>query len=163
MSRPKRERKQEPKGLKSIGKTSSPEAKKLAAVVLEVLGGVRTTTDAAEALECSLPRYYHLEARALEGLLVACEPRKKGRVWSPNRELELLHKKCERLEREVGRQQALVRAAHRTVGLTPSTPSKPVAGKKRPRRPTTRALVAAETLKENPSDEPSTPPSSGSP
>ncbi len=159
MSRTKRERKQEPKGLKSIGRASSPEARKLAAAILEVLGGVRTTTDAAQVLGCSLPRYYHLEARALEGLLAACEPRKRGPGLLPNKEMESLRKQCARLERDVSRQQALVRAAHRTVGLVPVvTPAKAKPGKKRPRRPTTRALVAASVLKAD--SAPSVPPPS---
>src|SRR5262249_54969353 len=57
----------------------------------------------------------------------------------------------ERLQREVTRQQALVRAAHRTVGLTaPSAPagkaSGPSNGKKRRRRPVARALSVAARL-----------------
>lgn len=144
-----RPRPQKPqKTLKSVGKGASPEARKLAAAILEVLGGVRTTTDAAAALECSVPRYYQLEARAVEGLLAACEPKTPGRTVSPGREAEALRKRCGRLEREVSRQQALVRAAHRAVGL-PATPSpaKPRPGKKRSRRPTARALVAASVLR----------------
>jgi len=137
--------------LKSVGKGASPEARKLAAAILEVLGGVRTTTDAAAALECSLPRYYQLEARAVEGLLVACEPKRPGPGLSPGREAEALRKKCSRLEREVSRQQALVRAAHRAVGLAATPPpAKPGPGKKRSRRPTARALVAASVLRAPP-------------
>jgi hypothetical protein len=129
---------------------SSPEARKLAATILEVLGGVRTTGGAAEALCCSVPRYYHLEARALEGFVAACEPLRPGRQPDLARDVKALEKKCVRLERELGRQQALVRAAHRMVGVQPETPAKKVAGKKRPRRPTTRALVVVEALKESP-------------
>lgn len=134
--------------VRDVGKTASPEARKLAAAILEVLGGVRTTTDAAAALGCSLPRYYQLEARALEGLLGACEPVRRGPGLSPTREAEALRKKCARLEREVGRQQALVRAAHRAVGLAAvPAPTKPKPGKKHKRRPTARALVAARVIK----------------
>lgn len=146
---PKQRPPQKPqKSLKSVGKGTSPEARRLAAAILEVLGGALTTTDAAKALECSLPRYYQLEARAVEGLLAACEPRRAGPGLSLNREVESLRKKCSRFEREVSRQQALVRAAHRAVGLAAiAVPTKPRPGKKRPRRPTTRALVAASVLR----------------
>jgi hypothetical protein len=147
---PRRSRpKQRPKTLKSVGRKASPEARRLAAAILEVLGGVRTTTGAAEVLACSLPRYYQLEARAVEGLLAACEPARRGPGRSPRQEEDALRKKCVRLEREVGRQQALVRAAHRAVGLPPTpVPTKPKVGKKRPRRPQARALVAAAALSE---------------
>ena len=53
--------------------SDDPEAKRLCATILEVLGGLRTPTDAAGALSLSVPRYYALEARALEGLLRACQ------------------------------------------------------------------------------------------
>ena len=65
----------------------SREAKRLAACILEVLGGMRLPSDAATALSVSLPRYYQLEARALNGLLAACEPRRLGRVRSTESEL----------------------------------------------------------------------------
>lgn len=132
--------------LRSVGKGASPEARKVAAAIFEVLGGVRTTTDAAQVLGCSLQRYYQLEARAVEGLLSACEPVRRGPGLSPRREAEALGKRCSRLERELGRQQALVRAAHRLAGVQPVSPAKPRAGK-RPRRPTARALVAASVLR----------------
>ena len=44
------------------------EAKRAAAVILEVLAGVRTPTAAAAALAIRLPRYYLLEQRAVQGL-----------------------------------------------------------------------------------------------
>ena len=56
----------------------SREAKRLAAAILEVLAGVRTPAEAAQALSIPLPRYYHLEVRALHGLLTGCEPRPRG-------------------------------------------------------------------------------------
>ena len=159
---PPRKRQQKPqKSLRSVGKGASPEARKLAAAILEVLGGVRTTTDAAAALECSLPRYYQLEARAVEGLLAACEPRAPGRTVSPGREADELRRKCGRLEREVSRQQALVRAANRAVGLAPTPPpTKLRPGKKRARKPASRALVAVSVLR-NAAPTSSVPPTSG--
>jgi hypothetical protein len=127
----------------------SREAKKQAAALLEVLAGARTPGQAAQALGISLPGYYHLETRALAGLVQACEPRPVGRVKTPASRLAALDKECERLRRECSRQQALARAAQRTVGLAPPpTPAKPpgAGGKRRRRRPTVRALKAARTL-----------------
>jgi hypothetical protein len=153
-----------PKTLKNVGLKASPEARKLAAAILEVLGGVRTTSAAAEVLACSLPRYYQLEARAVEGLLAACEPARRGPGHSPRQEEDALRKKCARLEREVGRQQALVRATHRAVGLPPApAPAKTKTGKKRSRRPTARALVAAAVLSAPGATMPVVPPSSAEP
>jgi hypothetical protein len=134
-----------------LGTDSSRDAKRLAAAILEVLAGARTPTDAATALGISVPRYYQVESRALHALLVACEPRPKGRVRNPHHEIEALRQQQERLQREVTRQQALVRAAHRSVGL--AAPSAPVGkatgqsnGKKRRRRPVARALSVAARL-----------------
>jgi hypothetical protein len=51
------------------------EAQRLAAMILECLAGVRAPPSAAEILGISLPRYYQLEARALQGLVAALAPR----------------------------------------------------------------------------------------
>src|SRR5262245_22521934 len=75
----------------------SQEARLMAAVILEVLAGVRTPTDAAAALGVSLPRYYALEVRALEGLLRACERRPRGRRLTAEREVGKLRREVERL------------------------------------------------------------------
>lgn len=140
-----------PRTVREVGIRASAEGKKIAAAILEVLGGARTPPTAAEALGCSLPRYYALEARALEGLLAACEPRSAGRQRSPERAIGELERHCARLERECARAQALVRASHRAIGLPapPSRPSKPGTGRKRrPKRPAARALVAAKAIAE---------------
>jgi hypothetical protein len=148
---PRLKRPQLRKSIPIVARAASPEARKRAAAILEVLGGMRTTTSAAEALGCSLPRYYHLEARALHGLLAACEPSKPGRAPSSAREVETLSKKCARLERELGRQLAIVRAAHRTIGLVPQPQAKqPKAKRGQRKRPVARALVAAELLRAEP-------------
>jgi hypothetical protein len=125
------------------------EAKRLAAVILEVLAGGRTPTEAAETLGVSPPRYYALEQRALDGLLAACRRRQRGRTKTPQRELEKLQGDVRRLERECGRWQALLRAAQRTVGIAPPRPVKADAGRKRrPRRSrVARALRAAGALR----------------
>jgi hypothetical protein len=123
---------------------SSREAKRLAAAILEVLAGLRTPAQAASLVNVSLPRYYQLETRAVAGLVQACEPQPKGRRRGPMSELAALTKENERLRRDLGRQQSLVRLAQRSVGLSPPPP--PVKGRRR--RKTARALVAAGRLRE---------------
>lgn len=131
----------------------SAETKRLATAILEVLAGVRSPTDAAKTLESSLPRYYLLEQRALAGLLAACEPRAKGPGRSVERESAQLERALASSQRECARQQALVRAAQRAVGLAPPQPSKATdknGGKPtRRRRPTARALRAARAIEVN--------------
>ena len=122
---------------------ASREAKRLAAAILEVLAGLRTPAQAAQATEMSLPRYYQLEAQAVAGLVRACERQPKGRGRAPNVAATLV-KENERLKRDLSRQQTLVRLAQRSVGLSSSTSS---AKGRRKRKPTTRALVAAERLR----------------
>ena len=133
----------------TLGKENSREAQRVAAAILEVLAGARTPGQAAEALAVSVPRYYHLEGRALRALLEGCETRPRGRVRSPERELTELRRQQERLQRELTRQQTLVRVAQRTIGLTPPAPVvKAAPGKKRRRRPVVRALQAAKHLQQ---------------
>jgi hypothetical protein len=134
-------------GLTQLQNGAGRDAKRVAAAILDVLGGARSPTDAAAALAVSLPRYYMLETRALCGFLQACEPRPAGRVRSADHELAAARKQIERLQRECARSQALVRVAQRTVGLLPPAPPKAGAGgKKRKHKPTVRALKAAEVL-----------------
>jgi len=140
----------------------SRDAQRVAAAILEVLAGVRTPTEAAAALSLSLPRYYLWEQRALEGLVRACEPRLKGKAAGERHQMAVLEKEVGRLRLDCARQQALVRASQRTIGLAASMPppTKPPAkpgskaavktsdgGKtKRKRRPVARALKAVAAL-----------------
>jgi hypothetical protein len=134
-----------------LGKDAGHEAQRLAAAILEVLAGVRTPSQAAEALGVSQARYFQVEARAMQALVAACEPRPRGPGRSADKELAALQRQHERLQRELSRQQALVRLAQRTIGLAPpkAAANKP-AGKdqsqKRRRRPVVRALRAAAAL-----------------
>lgn len=124
------------------------DAKRVAAVVLDVLAGVRTPTQAAATLSVSLPRYYQLEARGLEGLIAACEPKPRGRQVTASSELARLKRETERLRRDLARQQALVRMTQRTVGVAPPTPAASAPGRKRkPRKATVRATRRAEQLR----------------
>ena len=142
----------------------SRDAQRVAAVILEVLAGVRTPTEAAAAVSLSLPRYYLWEQRALEGLVRACEPRPKGKAASVRHQIAALEKEVVRLRQDCSRQQALVRASHRTIGLagppqgaakSAAKPGGKAAGKvgvavaskaRRKRRPVVRALKAVAAL-----------------
>jgi hypothetical protein len=130
-----------------LGKEASREAQRLAAAVLEVLAGARTPTQAAEAIGVSLPRYFQLEARAMHALVAGCEARPRGPHRSADKEISVLRRQQERLQRELCRQQSLVRLAQRTIGLAPAkAEADRPQGKKKRRRPTVRALHAATHL-----------------
>jgi len=138
----------------ALGRGHSREAQRQAAVILEVLAGVRTPAQAAEVLSVSVPRYYQLEGRALGGLVSACEARPKGRVRSPDHELATLRRQHDRLQRELVRQQTLVRLAQRSIGLAPPKAADQPAGQgKKRRRPVVRALRAAVHLHERSQEE----------
>lgn len=127
----------------------SRDARRVAATILDVLGGMRTPPQAAEELGWSLPRYYSVESRALEGFVAGCEPRERKRGVTPQKEAALLCAQVKRLEMQLARQQALLRATHRSIGL--SEPAQPK-GKRR-RRPTVRALKATDVLRSEPAAE----------
>ena len=146
-----------------LGQDKSREAKRLAAAILEVLAGARTPTEAATALGLSVPRYYQVESRALEGLLTACEPKPKGRAANPDHEAARLRQENQRLQRELTRQQSLARAAQRTAGwMPPPAPAKTSSnksGKKPRRRRTARALsIAARLQTTDPAPQAAVPP-----
>ena len=134
----------------------SANAKRLAAVILEVLSGVRTPTDASQATGISLPRYYVLETRGLQGLIMALEPRPKGKQRSPASTVAALGREKEKLQRELLRAQALVRAAQRSVGLRERRPEKAKPGQRRRRRPSARALKAVAALRRETPEGPET-------
>jgi hypothetical protein len=146
-------------GARSPRATASLEAKRRAAVILEVLAGSRRPSEAAAALGVTVPRYYFLEEHAVRGLVAACEPRT---VEGPRPETRLaqLEKQLAQAQRECARQHALVRVAQRTVGLTSPPTAKPAPPKaagntvksgksRRQRRPVVRALKAARALSAN--------------
>ena len=137
-------------GGKLLEAHSSREARQVAAAILEVLAGARTPTEAATALSVSVPRYYQVETRALQGLLQACEAKPKGRTRSPERQARVLERENERLRRELTRQQSLVRIAQRTIGLS-APPAAPAvkSGKKTRRRRVARALSVAARLQQH--------------
>jgi hypothetical protein len=141
-------------GGETLGRDASRDARLLAAAVLEVLAGARTPAEASAALGLSLPRYYQLEQQALRGLTAACEPRPKGRRVRPDHEAAKLRRENARLRRDVLRQQALVRAVQRSVGLAPPAPPRPKAGGKKRRRRQARGLAVAARLQAGANDNP---------
>jgi len=145
---PVRRRAKRTTGGVSLGRESSAEARRIAAAILEVLAGVRTPLQAAETLGVSLARYYQLEASALRGLLAACEPKPRGRQPNLEAELLVLRRQNQRLQRDVSRQQSLVRLTQKAAGLAAPAPPVKGAGKKRKRKPVARALTVAERLRE---------------
>ncbi len=92
---------------------ASTDARRVASTILEVLAGVRSITDAAVALGVAPARYYVLEARALAGLIAACEPRSPGPHAGNGLTAEIARLRAERdrLRDEAARYQALARMA----------------------------------------------------
>ena len=127
--------------LGKCGRGNSVEAKRTATAILEVLAGMRTPTQAAQAVGMSVMRYYQVEARAVQGLVTACEPPRRGPERTLEKELNRLRREQDRLRRELGRQQALARMAQRSIGLSAAVPVLPKKGdRKRRRRPVVRGL-----------------------
>jgi len=97
--------------------SASKASRKQVAIILEALSGEIGTTEASERMGVSLSRYYQLEARALEGMLQAMEPKKRGIQKTPAREIGALKAEKQLLEKELRRHQSLLRAANRSLGL----------------------------------------------
>jgi hypothetical protein len=153
---------------KPVARETSPpaatpsEAQRLAAAILEVLAGLRSPPQAAELLGISLPRYYQLEARALEGLVAALAPRPKGKQPALENRVRQLEKELEAARRACARQEALVRVTQRSLGLAAlAGPPVRTAAKtgaqadaaastgrrRKSRKPMLRALKAAQRLR----------------
>jgi len=138
--------------------TGSRAAKRQAVVLLGVLSGLRGPEEGSEALEVSLNRYYQLETRGLQGLISALEPRPKGRQRTPEGELEQLRQEKERLSHQLSRNQALLRATQRSLGLPRSRSAETNSGrvggkgktnkKTRRRSRTVRATKAIAVLRQ---------------
>jgi len=123
-------------------------AKRSAAMILEVLAGLRTPSEASTVLGVTTMRYYVLERRALEGMVQALAPRPKGKRRRPEDALAEAGREKVRLEREKGRLQALVRAAQRTMGLPPPPSREKTKGdRRRRRRPQVRAVKVMALLR----------------
>jgi hypothetical protein len=125
----------------------TPQARRQAACILEVLAGLRTPEQAAQALGVSLPTYYHVEARAMRGLIHGCTRTPPGRTMILLKQVRGLELRCATLENQLGRYQALLRNAQRGLLPPPPPPTKTDAqaktngeGRRRKHRPVVRAL-----------------------
>ena len=153
-------KKSKPASISSL--EASPEARKHACVLLEVLSGLKGPGEAAEELAVSLPRYYVLEARALEGFVKALEPRERGPgPASVESRLAKAKSESEQLRKELTRAQSMLRMARRAAGLKPEKRPTAEKGKKSKRRKVNRtrrvmALIGGEAEEEKKPQSPQT-------
>ena len=148
MTSPKRSH---PMGAKAV--RGSEAARRQAALLLEAWSGVRSTQSASEAMGVALTRFYQLEARALQLIVSAMEPRPRGRQRTPESELGKLRREKQRLVRDAERYQSLYRTVQRSLGLSiakaTESQKNPAPGGKQKRGPRQRArgqAVAAVLL-----------------
>ena len=137
---------------------ASPQARRTAAVLLEVLAGLRATGSAAQELGVTPMRYYQIEERAIGGLIVACEPRPSG--LPPERrdaqELAKLREQMRRQTQELNQARSVLRTTQRQLGVATAVGPIVVKGgtagkggaptKHKVRRPTVRALTMVRRL-----------------
>lgn len=114
----------------SSAPVGSREARRSVALILEALGGLRSAPEAADAMGVALARYYVLERRAVQGMVTALEPRKRGRQVSLESQIEKLEREIERLSGEVLRYQTLHRASQRVIGVPREEPAAPSSRRK---------------------------------
>lgn len=124
---------------------ASGDAKRVAGAILEVLAGVRSITDAALLLGVAPARYYTLEARAIAGLIAACEPRARGPAPGAGLQAEVdrLRAERDRLREEAARYQALARIAQAAFGAPVAVPAAPPPARNERRRPDAAARTDA--------------------
>lgn len=132
---------------KPVTWASSARAKQITSVVIETFSGAVGTTEAAERLGVSLSRYYQLEAKALQGMLTALEPKPRGKTKTPAKEIQALKAEKKALEQELRRHQALLRAAHRTVGLPAKKKAAASSSRRGGRKRGSRGRTVLETLR----------------
>ena len=142
---------QQPMGPKAV--RGSDAARRTAALMREVWSGVRTTQSASDAMGVAVTRFYQLEARALQMVVSAMEPRPRGRQKTTESELSKLRADKQRLQRDVERFQALYRTSQRSLGVAVAKPAEPAknaepGGKRRrgPRRKARGQAVAKVLL-----------------
>jgi hypothetical protein len=124
--------------------SGSEIARRTASAILEVVSGERGSYEAAEALGISPMRYYALEGRALQGMVTALEPRSRGpRGPRPEDVLRKTEAERDRLRREVGRLESLLRVIRKGYRLEEPKAKGKGKGKRRPKRGTrAKELVA---------------------
>lgn len=137
----KKPQRKQPMGPKAV--RGSDAARRLAALMLEAWSGVRTTQSASDAMGVALTRFYQLEARVLQAIVSALEPRPPGRQQTAESELVKLQAEKQRLLRDVERFQSLYRTSQRSLGVVVAKAPEPsknaVPGGKRRRGPRRKA------------------------
>ena len=137
----KKVQRQQPMGAKAV--RGSDAARRHAALLLEAWSGVRSTQSASDAMGVALTRFYQLEARALQVIVEAMEPRPRGRQKTAETEVVKLRLEKQRLLRDVERFQSLYRTAQRSLGVAVAKPTEPkknaAPGGKRRRGPRQKA------------------------
>ena len=156
---------------------ASPQARRTATVLLEVLAGLRSTGDAARTLEVTPVRFYAIETRAIGGLIAACEPRPSG-IQPEVRDAQELARLREQLRRqgqELNQVRSVLRTTQRQLGVATAPqpppgakPGKPgkdgkPATKHKVRRPTVRALTMVRRLLQADTAAGSSPPTATTP
>lgn len=147
----KKPQRQQPMGPKAV--RGSDAARRLAALMLEAWSGVRTTQSASDAMGVALTRFYQLEARVLQTIVTALEPRPRGRQVTAETEIGKLKAEKHRLQRDVERFQSLYRTSQRSLGVVVAKAPEPQknaapGGKRRrgPRRKARGQTVASVLL-----------------
>lgn len=112
---------------------AEPKARERQQMILEVLSGRRTATDAAAALGMSRKTYYQWQERALEGMAKALEtlpPGRPAKETDPKREALLqevtdLRKEKTVLEARLKIQSCMRQVIDEMLGKNPETKKKP--------------------------------------
>ena len=131
----------------SVGGTdSSRDARRMAAVFWKYWPDCGRRCRRPRCCRCRCRGIISWNRGLLCGFVAACETRPRGRQPDAVK-LETLRRDNERLQRDLTRQQSLVRLTQRTVGVAASPPVK-VDARKRKRKPMVRALRRVEQLRD---------------
>ena len=132
--------------------TGTEDARRRASMLMEVWTGQMSPSQVQQALKVSAMTYYAMEHRSMQALITACEPRGKGRrreATATEVEVEKLKKEKAVLERELLRQQALVRMTRKAYGVR-KEPAKPKGRNKgRTRKKTQKLLLRKAEAKQD--------------
>jgi len=100
-------------------------------MILSVLSGEVSVSDAIEQAQISRGFYYDLEERALGAMLVALTPGGESQASSPQARITQLEERCKKLEQDKRRSERLLHLTRRVI--KPGT-VKTTAGRPRKRR-----------------------------
>lgn len=101
-------------------------------MILRVLSGEVSVSDAIEQEKISRGFYYDLEERALGAMLVALTPGSETAASSPQARIEQLEARCKKLEQDKRRSERLLLLTRRVIK---PGPIKSAAGRRRKKKP----------------------------